>query len=104
MKTYVVDIDGTICTNTDGAYQNAEPYMDRIAQVNELYDEGNTVVYYTARGMGRGIAATLVIMTNEQLDAWGAKRHRVVFGKPAGDLYIDDKGTRPNLFFGDLDA
>lgn len=102
--TYVIDIDGTICTQTDGDYVNAQPHMDRITKVNQLYDLGHTVIYYTARGMGRGIASTLMVMTNDQLDLWGAKRHRVIFGKPAGDVYIDDKGALPDVFFGGLDA
>ena len=41
MKTFVFDIDGTICTNTYGEYQDAEPYLDKINHVNYLYDKGN---------------------------------------------------------------
>ena len=52
--TYVFDIDGTICTKvTDGDYSKAEPIQDRIDLVNNLYDEGHTIVFQTARGMGR---------------------------------------------------
>ena len=50
--TYVFDIDGTICTTTDGDYALAKPLKDRIAMVNKLYDEGHTIVFQTARGMG----------------------------------------------------
>ena len=50
---YVFDIDGTICNNTYGNYDNAEPDVERIEINNKLYDEGNTIIYQTARGMGR---------------------------------------------------
>ena len=51
---YVFDIDGTICTKVnDGDYSNAKPLVDRIDVVNKLYDKGNTIIFQTARGMGR---------------------------------------------------
>ena len=43
MKTYVIDIDGTICTNTYGDYEKAIPFYDRIAYVNYLYKKGNII-------------------------------------------------------------
>ena len=33
MKTYVFDIDGTICTNTNGEYENAEPFINNIYKI-----------------------------------------------------------------------
>ena len=53
MKRFCFDIDGTICTNTWGKYEEAEPYFDRIESVNNLYDNGYHIIYFTARGMGR---------------------------------------------------
>ena len=52
---YVIDIDGTICYPGpgEGRYIHAVPRWDRIQVINNLYDEGNYVVYLTARGMGR---------------------------------------------------
>ena len=40
--TYVFDIDGTICTKTDGNYENASPIADRINTVNSLYDSDSS--------------------------------------------------------------
>ena len=37
VKTYVVDIDNTICTQTYGDYSKAKPYQDRINKINDLY-------------------------------------------------------------------
>ena len=45
---YCFDIDGTICSNTDGDYMNAVPFHDRIAKINKLYEDGNKIT--TLRG------------------------------------------------------
>ena len=43
-KTYVVDIDGTICDWQAGRdYTLAEPFPEKIKVINKLYDEGNTL-------------------------------------------------------------
>jgi len=103
---YVVDIDGTICSNTDGHYENATPYTDAIDKVNKLYKDGNTVVYFTARGMGRSNGSKAVAeelfreLTERQLNEWGCKYHELIMGKPSGDVYIDDKGVNSVYFFG----
>lgn len=50
-----VDIDNTICkTPESGAYWLAKPLHDRIAKINDLYDRGNTIIYWTARGTRTG--------------------------------------------------
>ena len=108
---YVVDIDGTICDKPecrdDCDYETSIPKLDRIAKINKLYDEGNQIIYLTARGMGRsGDNADLAKrmfyeLTKDQLDSWGCKYHKLVLGKPSGDYYIDDKGMNANEFFGD---
>jgi len=104
---YVVDIDGTICNNTDGKYDSAIPNKDRIAKINKLYDEGHQIIYLTARGMGRYsdnadlAKARFYDITELQLRLWGCKYHKLVLGKPSGDYYIDDKGINANEFFGD---
>jgi len=105
--TYVFDIDGTICTVTDGEYGSALPMHDRIEKVNELYDEGHSIIFQTARGMGRTNNDSLRVyqlfyeLTKNQLDEWGVKYHSLFLGKPAGDIYIDDKGIKDEDFFTD---
>jgi len=102
---YVFDIDGTICTKTDGNYTKAKPLQDRIAIVNKLYEKGNTIIFQTARGMGRsdnnsGYANRVFYeMTRKQLLDWGVRFHDLFLGKPSGDYYIDDKGIRDEDFF-----
>lgn len=62
---YCFDIDGTICTDTGGAYQDAEPFRDRIDHVNALYDAGHVIKMFTARGSTTGLNWT--DYTNRQL-------------------------------------
>jgi phosphatidate phosphatase PAH1 len=108
MKKYIVDIDGTICTSvTTGEYSDAIPLHDRICRINNLYDEGNYIVYLTARGMGRYnnnadlAKARFYEITKLQLKLWGCKYHELFLGKPSGDFYIDDKGINSDEFFRD---
>ncbi len=89
---YFVDIDGTICT-TVGGYANAKPILENIAKINKLYDEGHTVIYWTARGKITGLNWTE--LTAQQLNDWGCRYHDVVMNsKPAYDCIIDDKAKR----------
>ena len=103
--TYVFDIDGTICTNSDGDYDYAEPLQERIEAINNLYDEGHTIVFQTARGMGRTnnnqMAAYILFYeyTIQQLATWEVKYHALYLGKPSGDIYVDDKGVNDINFF-----
>ena len=106
-KTYVIDIDGTICDWQAGRdYTLAEPLTERIEMINKLYDEGNIITYFTARGMGRYAGrmdksiASFFSITENQLHRWGCKYHKLILGKPAGDYYIDDKGVSADEFFG----
>ena len=102
LKTYVIDIDGTICDKDfcreDYNYETSVPKYDRIQKINQLYDEGNTIKYFTARGMGRYDNSRILAekyfynLTHTQLKSWGCKFHQLILGKPSGDIYIDDKG------------
>jgi hypothetical protein len=103
--TYVFDIDGTLCTLSDGSYEDVKPINNRIQKVNELFDSGHTIVLNTARGMGRTKNNALLAeklfreLTEKQLNNWGVKYHKLFMGKPSGDIYIDDKGEKDEDFF-----
>lgn len=102
-KTFVFDIDGTLCTNTDGEYSKATPFYERIAIVNKLYEEGNTIVLQTARGNTTG--KDWYEFTYTQLLSWNLKFHSLITGsKPFGDIYIDDKGVSDDIFFSNYSA
>ena len=108
MKTYVFDIDGTICTKAnDQNYDQSIPVMERVMIINRLFDAGNIIVLHTARGMGRHknniskAKKQFHKLTLKQLNTWGVKYHELFMGKPSGDFYIDDKGISDEDFFGD---
>lgn len=93
MKVIYVDIDETICeTAIDRDYNNAKPNFSNINKINSLYDEGNTIVYWTARGSRKQI--NWYDLTKNQLDLWGVKYHELRVDKPYYDLFIDDKTLR----------
>ena len=91
-----VDIDETICFY-DGVerlgYKNSIPNQDNISKINNLYNEGNEITYWTARGSYSGIDYFKI--TKNQLDKWGCKYHKLSVGeKPNYDLLICDKTKR----------
>ncbi len=88
---YCFDIDGTICTYTDGNYAKAIPIDHRIQHINQLIAQGMTVIFHTARGAKTGIDWTE--FTQEQLITWGILNPIIIFGKPLADLYVDDRGV-----------
>jgi hypothetical protein len=102
---YCIDIDGTICNTIGMDYENSVPISKRISKINELYDDGNTIIYLTARGMGRNgnsyelARKQLFDLTDSQLKRWGCKYHELHLSKPAGDYYIDDKAVKDTDFF-----
>lgn len=90
MKIIRVDIDETICTTpTPRNYFKAVPIKKNIQKINKLYDEGHTIVYWTARGSKTQI--NWYNLTKKQLDSWGAKYHELKVDKPYYDLFIDDR-------------
>ena len=95
-----VDIDETICHHDitePRNYSNAQPYPKRIEKINELYSQGNTIVYWTARGTKTGL--NWFTLTVSQLDKWGCKYHELRMGKPNYDLFIDDKNINSDYYF-----
>jgi hypothetical protein len=93
-----VDIDETICYyEGERNYNLAIPYMDRIAKINKLFEEGNQIYYWTARGTGSG--EYWLPKTKDQLDSWGCKYTGVKISKPIYDLFIDDKNVNSDVYF-----
>ena len=88
-----VDIDGTICYTEGSDYENSIANFTHIEKINKLYNEGNEVVYWTARGSGTGIDWSN--LTKFQLKEWGCRYTRIeTQKKPSWDLFIDDKTKR----------
>jgi phosphatidate phosphatase PAH1 len=96
-KIYVVDIDGTICETPHGNYFSSKPIQKHIDQLNKLFDEGNKIIYYTARGSETGV--NWRELTERQLKEWDVKHTKLVMGKPFGDFYLDDSNILLKDFF-----
>lgn len=94
-KSYVFDLDGTLCTETYGYYHNAEPIYNNISILNKLHDCGHEIIVHTARGMKRfnnDVAAVydnLFDITRQQLLLWNVKYDKLIMGKPYG-TYVDN--------------
>lgn len=94
---YIVDIDGTILEGKPGEYPTSKPLPGRIEKINALYDQGHTIIYWTARGATSGIDWTY--FTKTQLDLLGCKYTELRMHKPHYDIWVDDKAVNALDFF-----
>ena len=95
--TIVFDIDGVIAQfDPDLQYDKAQADRSMIEFVNCLYDYGNKIILFTARGSATGIDWSA--MTEAQMKRWGVKYHELKFGKPAATFYVDDKNLSIDKF------
>ena len=98
------DIDDTICNNKNRDYENAEPIKEVIDKTNYLYDNGATIKLYTSRGMVscNGDLEKIIAKNKDILEKWLKKNKikydELIFGKPLGDLYVDDKAMNVSDF------
>jgi hypothetical protein len=95
--TYIVDIDNTILDTQGSDYENARPILSRIARINDLFNEGHTIIYWTARGGRSGIDWSY--FTVKQLFEYGAKYTELRMNKPSYDIWIDDKAFNSEDYF-----
>ena len=95
---YCFDLDETICaTPSSRKYDDAVPYIRVIQKINELYNQGNEITIFTARGSTSGIDYRELITT--QLSDWGVKFHKLIDkGKPSYDLFVDDKAMGASVW------
>lgn len=96
-KTICFDIDNTICKTIKSDYEKSKPIKKNIKCINDLYKQGHTIKIFTARYMGRTNDNSDTAekkarkITIKQLKKWKVKFHKIYFGKPSSDYYIDDK-------------
>lgn len=97
IKNYLIDIDGTVCDDIPNEeperMANAEVYPDALKTLNEWYDEGHVITFFTSRTEEHRS------VTERFLAKHGFKYHGILFGKPRGGNYhwIDNhivKATR----------
>lgn len=95
---YIFDVDGTILTTVpSGYYAAAKPIPERIAKVNQLYEQGHYIVYWTARGSTTG--QDWYDFTRAQLLEYGCKFHEFHTKKPNYHVWVDDKAQNAETFF-----
>lgn len=103
-KIYAFDLDDTLCTREIGfehlgpdKYLHCKPITSMIEKLNQLYDDGNIIYIYTARGMCQfngdlgKVYNSLYNTTLNSLNTWGIKHHGLIMGKLHYDYLIDDK-------------
>lgn len=89
-RQFVFDIDGVIALKREDLdYGQALPNEKMIRIINQLYDMGNRIVLFTARGYVTGIDWREV--TEKQMKDWGVHYHELHMGKPNADFYVDDR-------------
>jgi glycerol-3-phosphate cytidylyltransferase len=104
MKIYCFDLDETLCNNFEKDYENSTPIIEMIDKVNYLYEQGNTIKIFTARGMGKfssdvdKVNDAYYELTKTQLEKWGIKYHELHLGKQSFDYFIDDKNLTIEQF------
>jgi capsule biosynthesis phosphatase len=101
----VMDLDGTICTQeTHENYPKAKPYKAVIARMKRLREYGWKIKIFTARGMIRygGYVQLIELNMRKMTEQWlkdnDVPYDELIFGKPVGDLYVDDKGANVSEF------
>ena len=68
--------------------------MKKIKILNKLYEDGNEINYWTARGAMSG--QNWDDFTINQLNRWNVKYTTINMDKPHYDLWIDDKTIHIN--------
>jgi carbamoyl-phosphate synthase large subunit len=96
LKVFCFDLDGTICTESC-AYEDAQPMPFIVAKINQLYDDGHTIIISTARGASSKKSWRNLIIN--QLQQWGVQYHELITDKPYADYYIDNKAVDILEFF-----
>jgi capsule biosynthesis phosphatase len=99
--TLVFDIDGVLAdTPADRDYSNSLPFEIARIRLWELKSRGHRIVLLTARGMVRwdGNAQKAEEMNWLQTRCW-LQNHafpfdELRFGKPSGEVYVDDRAFR----------
>jgi len=96
-KILCFDLDNVICATKGMNYKKSKPKKKVISLINNLYKSGYYIKIFTARYMGRNNDSIILAKkegyknTKKQIDSWGVKYHKLIFGKPSYDIFVDDK-------------
>lgn len=95
-RVFCFDLDGTLCTNTHGDYESAQPFPWAVERVNALAAAGHRIVVFTARGSTTGVDWRE--LTEGQLRRWGVAFDELRLGKPGADVYVDDRALHTDAW------
>jgi CMP-N-acetylneuraminic acid synthetase len=88
--TICFDIDGILAEKTiQNDYSKAEPILRNVDCLNKLHNMGHAIILFTARGSLT--REDWREATSFQLKKWGVCYSELKFGKPAADIYVDDR-------------
>ena len=96
-KIFCFDLDNVLCRTKSNNYRYSIPIKTNIKIVNSLFEKGYYIKIFTARYMGRNNDSIYKAkkqgyeLTKKQLEKWKINYHKLIFGKPSFDYYIDDK-------------
>ncbi len=100
VKNYLIDIDGTICDDIPNEeperMETAALFDDALETINNWYDEGHIITFFTSR------IESHRIVTENWLNNNGFKYHGLLMGKPRGGNYhwIDNHIVRATRYEG----
>ncbi len=98
----IIDLDGTICPlKQEGeTYDMLIPHPGAIERLNELKAAGHYLIIQTARNMATCDSNVGKVMKNiggitlNWLEKFNVPYDEIFFGKPNGQVYIDDRALR----------
>ena len=100
VKNFLIDIYGTICDDIPNEeperMATAELYPDALETLNNWYDKGHVITFFTSRTEDHRE------VTTDWLDKHGFKYHGLLMGKPRGGNYhwVDNHMVRATRFKG----
>ena len=102
-KRIVCDIDDTISFCRDRDWDNAKPNLPLIQKLISMYNDGWEVFLHTARGSLSAKTPEDARKKYENIITNWCKKYNVpydklIFGKPLGTYYVDDKSLTPDAF------
>lgn len=91
MATIAIDIDGVVCFEEKTFDKPlARPISGAVESIKKLYEEGNVIIFWTARGWEQ------YRTTKDWLDRHGFTYHVLSMGKPIVDIFVDDRAIHFN--------
>jgi len=96
-KIFCFDLDNVLCRTKKSNYNESLSIKKNINTVDKLFNNGHYIKIFTARYMGRNndniskARKQAKDITIKQLKKWKVCYHKIIFGKPSFDIYIDDK-------------